>query len=242
MRKMINKNIHVTLLIIYLLFMYGCYTPSVNPWISVNYYEKNLYRDTNSYLFHHPNRIDYDIEKYSDYYINDLFVGITSDHPSRNIHLAYDFIKPVSLKIFLQAPNRIEYEKIIIHNIQIISRSGINYEAQINEIFPVEILIDEAYERVKYINNPNRFVRFEGRPGGIILRNLNIINGILTPDDSLDIEYTPFNSYIRLEEYEEINCIYDIEIIKQSEVKRKQINFIIIPRVNTGTIRWNQIH
>jgi hypothetical protein len=204
-----------------LIILCSC-TAQLKPWKTVWYYEENLYKHDESWSSGHPdnpNISQFSYEKYSNYYIDDLFVGIISQKPW-GIG-AYDHVYYFNIGIRLQAYNRNNYKKIIIHNISIISKSRINYTEWLNENFPLEIEINEIF------NNK-------------ITPHTETVQYNLDCDiqrNYLDL-YTHIGDKFILEKDEEFTISVNMEIIKNDGQQRKEIYYFFKPKINRGLIRW----
>jgi len=127
-------------------FIFNSCSIEWKPWKTVWYYEKKLYKNNESPISgfpSYPHQSEFDSKKYSAYYIDNLFVGIVSDRP--RLDFQYEHILSSPVEIIMEAYDGIGIEKIIIHNIRIISNSKINYSYILNETFPIEIPIDGEY-------------------------------------------------------------------------------------------------
>ena len=223
-----RKNILYFLIIIMTIGNFGCISIKFNPWKDVTFYEKNLISNstgsnTSNLISYVPFINNFNQEIYSDYYIDDLFIGILSQKAT-NVEGGFHREEwGIFIKLYFQAINKNKFEKIIIHNIELISENGINYSSQIEEFYPLEIEVLNISDRVmitKYdknvINTANTYVEQ--------------ISG-----DKLFIRYD--GPGIKVIVPEIVNCYIDIEVIKTDMSNRRIINFIMVPNIIKGVWR-----
>ena len=218
-------KITIFVLLVFSIFLGGCKL-AYSHWRVIKYQEKNIHKLGLIYMKEMP-----DFEKYSDYYFDTFFCAVHSD--KRDTFEYESETKLWFYDINMVSNNIQNIKEIIIHNIRIISESGIDYSDNIQNNFPVIIPTDEDVFEEIYVNNENQIYTHKSNNFRKYINNYDEVF-VLKYVDSFKINFGIDDKI------EKINIFINIEIKYTDEEKeaRKEIDFVMFPKTYSGLMRW----